>query len=68
MNAWNNLGTVGQIKVIQELVGATPDGKIGPQTLGKIFVALKKNSGVINPRYMREVTWEKGKPGIYQNV
>ena len=68
LNAWNNLSTVEQIKVIQKLVYAIPDGKIGPQTLGKIFMALNQKSGEIDPRYMREVSWEKGKPGIYQNI
>lgn len=68
LNAWNKLGTVGQIKAIQQLVGATPDGKIGPQTLGKIFMALNKKSGEINPADMGGVNWVKGKQGTYKNL
>lgn len=63
LSSWNKLGTVGQIKTIQKLVGATPDGKMGPQTLGKIYVALRKGqSGLEN------VNFRPGKVGTYTNI
>lgn len=62
LSNWNKLGTIGQIKEIQKLVGATPDGKIGPQTLGKIYVALQKGSG------LEYADFRPGKAGTYTNI
>jgi hypothetical protein len=63
LTAWNKLGTVGQIREIQKLVGAYPDGKMGPQTLGKIYIALKnRKSGLEN------VNFRPGKSGTYTNI
>lgn len=63
LSSWNKLGTVGQIRAIQKLVGATPDGKMGPETLGKIYVALRNgNSGLEN------VNFKPGKAGTYTNI
>jgi hypothetical protein len=63
LSSWNKLGTVGQIKAIQKLVGATPDGKMGPETLGKIYVALRKGqSGLEN------VNFRPGRAGTYTNI
>ena len=66
LSSWNKLGTVGQIRAIQRLVGIPEkecDGKIGPQTLGKIYVALRKGqSGLEN------VNFRPGKMGTYTNI
>ena len=62
LSSWNKLGTVGQIREIQKLVGATPDGKLGPQTLGKIYIALTKN----NP--LQHASFRSGKQGTYNNI
>ena len=66
LSSWNKLGTVGQIKTIQRLVGIPEkecDGKIGPQTLGKIYVALRKGqSGLEN------VNFRPGRTGTYTNI
>jgi len=63
LSSWNKLGSIGQIKAIQKLVGATPDGKMGPETLGKIYVALRNgNSGLEN------VNFRPGKAGTYTNI
>lgn len=73
LDRWNKLGTIGQIKAIQQLVGAEQDGKLGPQTLGKIFMALGKRqqittpAGVIYPDAMKNVKWGYGKQGTYTN-
>lgn len=59
---WNNLGTIGQIKEIQKLVGLTGkdvDGKIGPQTLAYIYRALKTDSELAQAEFKR------GKQGVY---
>ena len=61
LNNWNKLGVVGQIREIQKLVGAEPDGKIGPQTLGKIYVKLTKNSD------LAQVNFRSGRRGTYTN-
>lgn len=47
VNAWNRVGIRGQIKLIQETLGLTgsdADGRVGPQTTGRIAVALLENA------------------------
>lgn len=63
LSSWNKLGTVGQIKAIQKLVGAVPDGKIGPQMLGKIYVALRNGKSGLN-----NVNFRPGRDGTYTNI
>lgn len=64
LSSWNALGTVGQIKAIQNLVGAKPDGKLGPETLGKIYVALRKGES----HNLDYVNFRPGKKGTYTNI
>ena len=64
LSNWNSLGTVGQIKAIQNLVGAKPDGKLGPETLGKIYVALRKGEN----HNLDYVNFRPGKKGTYTNI
>jgi hypothetical protein len=63
LSSWNKLGTAGQIKAIQQLVGATPDGKMGPQTLGKIYVALRNGKSGLE-----SVDFRPGRAGKYTNI
>lgn len=76
LQRWNNLGAVGQLKVIQQLAGipaAQCDGKLGPQTLGTIFMKLANGQqvstpqGIIYPQYLGKTKWNYGKPGTYTN-
>jgi len=76
LQRWNSLGTVGQLKVIQQLVGipaAQCDGKLGPQTLGAILMKVTNGQevntpkGTIYPKYLTGTKWNYGKPGTYQN-
>ena len=70
LNAWNKLGTVGQIKEIQKLAGipaAQCDGKIGPQTLAKVYIALAKGkSGMsVDANALSNSNFRPGRAGKY---
>ena len=71
--AWNKLGTVGQIKTIQRLAGipaAQCDGKIGPQTLAKVYIALSKGKAgeAINADDLSQSSFRPGKTGTYTPI
>ncbi len=69
LSNWNKLGTVGQIRAIQRLVGIPEkecDGKIGPQTLGKIYVTLRTLQG--QQSGLENVDFRPGKAGTYTNI
>jgi hypothetical protein len=73
LTAWNNLGTIGQIKAIQRLAGipaAQCDGKIGPQTLAKVYIALSKGKAgeAINGDDLNQSSFRSGKPGTYTPI
>lgn len=65
LSTWKALGTVGQIKEIQKLVGATPDGKMGPQTLAKIFIKLGGNAQVPGNALNGANFGKPGRPGNF---
>ena len=70
LNAWNKLGTVGQIKEIQKLAGipaAQCDGRIGPQTLAKVYIALAKGkSGMsVDANALSNSNFRPGRAGTY---
>ena len=70
LTAWKKLGTVGQIKTIQRLAGipaAQCDGRIGPQTLAKVYIALSKGKAgeAINADDLSKSSFQPGKTGTY---
>ena len=72
VNAWNSLGTVGQLKKIQAAVGLTGtevDGRIGPQTLARIFIKIGNGQvvGGIDTKALGNVVFNYGKKGTYTN-
>lgn len=73
LTAWNKLGTIGQIKTIQRLAGipeAQCDGKIGPQTLAMVYIALSKGKAgeAINSDDLNQSTFRSGKRGTYTPI
>ncbi len=70
---WNSLGLRGQIQKVQEAVGIPPtecDGKVGPQTIGKIFVALGNGRivGGIDTAALKHAQFTFNKEGKYKNI
>ena len=74
LTTWNKLGTVGQVKEIQRLAGVPEnecDGRIGPQTLAKVYIALRRGNtsvstgATINADDLNRASFRPGKVGTY---
>ncbi len=73
LTAWKKLGTVGQVKLIQKLAGipeAQCDGKIGPQTLAKVYIALAKGrtGASVDADALNQSSFRPGRVGTYTPI
>ena len=74
LNSWKKLGTVGQIRLIQKLAGIPAsqcDGRIGPQTLAKVYIALSKGKsgeGIIDSTALSNSSFMPGRQGTYTPI
>ena len=77
LQVWNSLGMAGQLAEIQKLLGLPAnecDGKLGPQTLGKLLLALGSGKTITTPKggiavdSLKTANFAYGKRGTYQQI